>query len=133
MPKVLILTLRTDKPEAELGLYEDEKQLAYVKWQAHLELSKTIHKKIKEILNKLSTSLEDIEGIVAYKGPGSFTGLRIGLGVANALAYAQDIPIVATAGENWLKNGIKDLLAGKNDKIVLPKYGSAPYTSKPHK
>ena len=53
-----ILTLRTDNPEAEIGVYEDEKQLACVKWQAHLELSKTIHKEIEKLLNKSSISRE---------------------------------------------------------------------------
>jgi tRNA threonylcarbamoyladenosine biosynthesis protein TsaB len=128
-----VLTLRTDRPEAELGLYDGQEQLAYTKWQAHLELSKTVHEEIKKILNKSSISLDDLEGIVCYSGPGSFTGLRIGLSVANALAYAQDIPIVAKTGQDWIETGIKDLQAGKNDKIALPKYGSPPNITKPHK
>src|ERR1035437_6876639 len=123
---MIVLTLRADRPEAELGLYDDQKQLAYTKWQAHLELSNTVHKEIKKILTKSSISLDDLEGIVCYSGPGSFTGLRIGLSVANTLAYAQDIPIVAKTGQDWIEAGIKDLLAGKNDKIALPKYGSPP-------
>src|SRR3989338_10680058 len=110
---MLILVLRTDKPEAEVGLFDGRRKLAYIKWQAHRELSNTIHKQIDKILNpgtKISKlrnpitdystrdlvrgrqvfSLSDIEGIVCFKGPGSFTGLRIGLTVANALAYAQN-------------------------------------------
>lgn len=121
---MIILTLCTDKPEAELGLYDDQEQLGYIKWQAHRELSATIHAKIEEILNELSKSLKDIEGIVVFKGPGSFTGLRIGLTVANALAYSQDIPIVAASGKNWLKDGIKNLQAGQNDQIATPDYGA---------
>jgi tRNA threonylcarbamoyladenosine biosynthesis protein TsaB len=130
---VTILTLRTDKPEAELGLYNNNKQLAYVKWQAHLELSKTIHKEIEKILNLLSISLKDLGGIVCYSGPGSFTGLRIGLSVANTLAYAQNIPIVAKTGQDWIKIGIKELQAGKNDKITLPKYDRPAATTPPRK
>ena len=138
---MIVLVLRTDKPEAELGLYENEKQVAYVKWQAHRELSETIHLKIKEILKpsttlrsgKSSASLSDVGGIVVFKGPGSFTGLRIGLSVANALAYAQDIPIVAKTGQKWIETGIKDLQAGKNDKIALPKYDRPVATTPPKK
>ena len=127
---MIILTLRTDKPEAELGVYDDDKQLAYETWQAHRELAETIHKKIDEILNKSSNSLGDVKAIVCFKGPGSFTGLRIGLSVANALAYGLQIPIVATGGQDWIKQGAKKIVAGKNDNIALPEYGSLPHITK---
>lgn len=130
---MIILTLRTDKPEAELGLYDNKEQLAYIKWQAHRQLAETIHKQIREILNKSSISLDGVEGLVCFKGPGSFTGLRIGLSVVNALAYAQNIPIVTSFGDNWLEDGIKKLLAEKNEKIGLPKYGRPAATTPPHK
>lgn len=78
-------------------------------------------------------SLQQIEGIVCFKGPGSFTGLRISLSVANALAYAQAIPIVAKHGEKWIESGIKDLLAGKKDRIALPYYDRPAATTPPRK
>jgi len=126
---MIILGLRTDKPEAELYLYKDQQPLGELKWQAHLELSKTIHRQIKKLLNKSSISLKDVEGIVCFQGPGSFTGLRIGLSVANTLAYANSIPVVAKRGDDWLESGIKDLLAGKNDKIAVPYYDRPAATS----
>src|SRR5437870_2193937 len=74
----LILVIRTDKEKAELYLYEDQKPLTEIKWQAHRQLAETIHKKLAEILNRLSISIDDVEGVVCFQGPGSFTGLRIG-------------------------------------------------------
>lgn len=130
---VTILALRTDKPKAELYLFKDEKKLAEIKWQAHRQLAETIHKQIDKILDKSSISLGDIGGIVCFKGPGSFTGLRIGLSVANALAYSQNIPVVTRSGDKWLERGIDDLLAGKNDKIAAPEYGSPANTTPPKK
>lgn len=120
---MLVLTIRTDNPEAEVGLYEDEKQLAYTVWQAHRELSNTIHTKTKEVLESQGKRLEDVQGIVCYQGPGSFTGLRIGITVADALAYGLNIPIVA-AQNDWIEQGIKRLKAGENDRIALPHYGA---------
>jgi len=128
---LIVLTLRTDKPEAELGVYDDKKQLAYIKWQAHRELAETTHVKIREILNKSSKSLKDVEAIVVYKGPGSFTGLRIGLSVANALAYSLNAPIVGVTSEDWIEKGISKLKTGKNSKIALPLYGSEPHITTP--
>jgi len=126
---VMILTIRTDKPEAELGVFDGQKKLAYIKWLADRQLAETIHIKISEILNKSSISLEDLRGIAVFKGPGSFTGLRIGLTVANALAYSLSIPIVATDGENWASQAIKKIGTGKNDKIALPEYGAPARTT----
>lgn len=128
-----VLVLRTDKPEAEVGVYDGDKQLAYETWQAHRELSDTIHLKIEEMLNKSTISAGDLQGIVVYEGPGSFTGLRIGIAVANAMAYAYGIPIVASGGKNWIKDGLKSLAEGKNDKIALPKYGAPPNVTIPRK
>lgn len=128
-----ILALRTEKPEAEMYLYNGHKKLGEIRWQAHRELAETIHKQIAELLNKSSISIHDIGGIICFKGPGSFTGLRIGLSIANALAYSQDLPIVATKGEKWLDHGIKELLAGHNKHIVTPFYGRLANTTKPKK
>lgn len=129
---MVILTIRTDKPEAEIGLFNIKEEIDYIKWQAHRELSNTIHVQIEKILNKSSISWNDIGGVVCFKGPGSFTGLRIGLTVANALAYANQVPIVARRGENWLEKGIADLQTGKNDKIATPYY-DRPATTSAHK
>ena len=128
-----ILVIRSHRPEAELYIYDDTEKLAEIRWQAHRQLAETLHKQVKKILNKSSVSLKDIQGIVCFKGPGSYTGLRIGLSVANALAYAQKIPIVAHGGEDWLEKAVADLSAGKNDKIVVPEYGAPPKTTSPKK
>jgi tRNA threonylcarbamoyladenosine biosynthesis protein TsaB len=106
---------------------------ATIKWEAHRQLAETIHTKIKEILDKSSISLTDLQGIACFKGPGSFTGLRIGLSVANALAHSQNIPIVARSGKKWLEQSIEDLLVGKNDKTAIPEYGIAAKTTMPKK
>lgn len=119
-----ILTIRSDNPEAEIGLFDGDKKLAYETWLAHRQLAETIFVKIDELLASCKLALADIEGIVGYEGPGSFTGLRIGLTVANTLAYSLEIPIVASGGEKWRASGIKKLQAGIDEKTALPKYGA---------
>jgi tRNA threonylcarbamoyladenosine biosynthesis protein TsaB len=78
-------------------------------------------------LNKNSKKLEDIQGIVVFKGPGSFTGLRIGITVANALAYSLNVPIVSDEEADWLQTGIQRLMAGESEPVALPEYGAAPH------
>jgi tRNA threonylcarbamoyladenosine biosynthesis protein TsaB len=128
---MLCLTIRTDKPEAELGLYEDDLQLAYKTWLAHRELAETIHLQLKDLLVSQRKNLSDLGGILVFQGPGSFTGLRIGVTVANALAVSLSIPIVATEDPNWLEHGLKELKNGRNDSIALPEYGALPNISIP--
>jgi tRNA threonylcarbamoyladenosine biosynthesis protein TsaB len=123
---VLILTIRTDKPEAEIGLFDGNAKLDYEIWHAHRELSVTIHQKIAALLQKNNKTLEDLAGIVAFSGPGSFTGLRIGLTVADTMAYGLQIPIVGAKGEDWTSTGCKRLLSGENVSVALPEYGALP-------
>lgn len=123
---MIILTIRTDKPEAEIGLYDDQKQLTYEKWHAHRKLAETIHNLIAKNLQLVSRDIADVQGVVVFKGPGSFTGLRIGLSVGNALAAGLGIPIAGSAGNEWITTGIKKLLDGENDAVVLPEYSTPP-------
>ena len=130
----MILTIRTDKPEAEIGLFDNNKKVAYETWEAHRELSDTLLKKIDDMLQQHSmTPQKDLNGIVAFKGPGSFTGLRIGLTVGNALAYAVDVPIVAVGGDDWIQDGIARINNGDNDRIAMPEYGGEANITRPKK
>lgn len=128
-----ILAIRTDKPEAELYIYDDARQLAEIRWEAHKKLAETLNSKIEEILNKSSISYDQIDGLAVYKGPGSFTGLRIGISAANAIAYALNVPIVAKSGSDWLADAVRVLESGENDQIAVPEYGSPARTTKPRK
>lgn len=130
---MLLLTIRTDKPEAEIGLFEADQQITYVSWTAHRELAETLHLKLVNTLKTAGKSLEDIEGIVFFSGPGSFTGLRIGASVCNSLAYSLGVPLIGASGTDWVKSGIKNLTNGKNDKVILPKYSSTPHITHPRK
>ena len=130
---MIILALRTDKPESEIYLYEDNNKISQLVWEAHRQLAETIHIKIRDLLKDQNKTWADIEGVIIYKGPGSFTGLRIGMSVANALASSLQAPIVAATGEVWQTEAINAILAGKNEKIVSPDYGSDPHITQQKK
>jgi tRNA threonylcarbamoyladenosine biosynthesis protein TsaB len=130
---MLIVTVRTDKPEAEIGLYDGHTQLAYEEWTAHRQLAETLHSKIETMLQAQGKSWSDIQGLACFQGPGSFTGLRIGLTVANALSYSYHVPVVATQDPNWLETGLTRLSAGESDDLALPFYGADAIVTLPKK
>lgn len=130
---MLFLLIKTDQPEAELWLYDDERVVGYKTWQAHRILAETISSEIEQLLETHGHSLKDINGVGIFKGPGSFTGLRIGHSVANSLAYGLKVPICGGEDDGWKEEVVSKLVAGKNEEIVLPEYGSAPHTTPPRK
>ena len=125
-----IILLKTDQPEAEIYLYDDENQIAEIKWLAHRQLAETIHTRINDTLLEQKMDLSDINGVGVFKGPGSFTGLRIGISVANALAQSLNVPIVATNDQDWAIKAIQRLISGNNESLISPDYGAEPHTTK---
>lgn len=129
---MIILTIRTDSPEAEIGLYKDAKQLTYQIWHAHRQLAETIHQQIANMFQSQRLTVQDADAVVVFQGPGSFTGLRIGISVANALAYGLSIPIIGTQ-KNWLEDGIERLLNNESDQLAMPEYGAPVMITRPKK
>jgi tRNA threonylcarbamoyladenosine biosynthesis protein TsaB len=54
-----------------------------------------LHVFIEEIISEAGISLKDLAAIAVSQGPGSYTGLRIGVSAAKGLCYALDIPLIA--------------------------------------
>lgn len=121
---MLILTIRTDKPEAEVGLFDDRQQLSYKVWHAHRALAETLLQTIADQLESQGKQWRDIEGVVCFEGPGSFTGLRIGLAVANTLAYSLAVPVIAARDPEWLQQGLARCVQGQGTQLALPYYGA---------
>jgi tRNA threonylcarbamoyladenosine biosynthesis protein TsaB len=118
---------------AELGLYDGTRKLGYVTWEAHRKLAETLHHKLRDLLSAQSLEWSSIAGVVVYKGPGSFTGLRIGLSVANALSSGETLPISAQTGHDWIEKGVELLAKGESDDIALPEYGAPVHITQPKK
>lgn len=122
---MILLAIRTDNPQAELTLFDGDQQVAHHEWQAHRQLAETLHSTIKSFLSDNGKELSSLDGIAGYLGPGSFTGLRIGLSVANALAASYALPIAGAAGGDWPTKAVTTLCQGSAKKEPLvPEYGS---------
>lgn len=120
----MVLTINTSTPDTHLGFFSDDgEKLGTHKWHADRSLARDLLAVLLEQLTKHEAELSDIKGIVCFRGPGSFTGLRIGAAVVNTIAFENHVPIVGTLGENWVAEGLKRLQNNEDDKLVLPEYG----------
>jgi tRNA threonylcarbamoyladenosine biosynthesis protein TsaB len=72
---------------------------------------------IGKALNKAKIKLRDIDGICIGKGPGSFTGLRIGITAVKALAYVAEKPVVAISSLDILAQNLAKSLTSKDKSI----------------
>jgi len=63
--------------------------------------SEGIIETIDEALKQTKVTLADLKGVFVIKGPGSFTGLRVGLSVANQFAHQLKIPITGLRTDQW--------------------------------
>lgn len=128
----MILSLKTDAPIANIELFDDDgTSVTHEEWQADRGLAKGLHAHIDALLRSQDAGWDDLKGVIIFRGPGSFTGLRIGITVANALAYGLDVAVIGQDGANWQSEALDRLRAGENDKVVLPHYGSDAHITKP--
>jgi len=129
----MIILLDTSTPTCRLAFAENEEVTHQFEWESGRTLAKELLGYIHDKLHSVSKSWNDISGIVMFRGPGSFTGLRIGITVVNTFADSESIPIVGVMGEHWQADGLGRLKRGDNDQLVLPEYGGEANITTPRK
>lgn len=91
-----ILNLETATKNCSVALAKEGKTIVYKEiadeGYSHAE---RLHVFIEEVIKKAGISLNDLAAIAVSQGPGSYTGLRIGVSAAKGLCYALGIPLIA--------------------------------------
>lgn len=128
----MILLLDTSTPICHLTLVDDA-VLVERQWDAGRTLAKGLLSYIEGQLAETGCTLNDLEAIGVFSGPGSYTGLRIGMTVVNTLADCLGIPIVSSGGVDWSEQALERLRRGENDILVMPFYGSEATITTPRK
>jgi tRNA threonylcarbamoyl adenosine modification protein YeaZ len=90
----MYLAIDTSSETTGLALIRDGQILAGTTWHCDRNHTVELLPHLEEMLKKTALNIKDIKGIIVARGPGSFNGLRVGLGTAKGLAFSLNVPIV---------------------------------------
>ena len=103
---MLALAIDTSGNTAGLALGREDVLLAEYHFRNKMDLLRRLMPNVRSIISDARLTPSDLEGIVIALGPGSFTGLRIGVTAAKALAYALKKPIVGVPTLDVMARGL---------------------------
>ncbi len=90
----MLLAIDTSTRHASAALYEESEVVAESTWLARENHTTSLLPQLLHLFELSGSRLESIRAVAVATGPGSFTGLRIGLSLAKGLALARGIPVV---------------------------------------
>ena len=91
----LILHIETATDICSVALSEGENLLALRESGAERNHATLLNRFIRECVEEAGRELKDLNAVAVSKGPGSYTGLRIGVSTAKGLAYALQVPLLS--------------------------------------
>lgn len=111
-----ILNLETSTKNCSVSIGKSGKLIALKELNdsgySHAE---KLHVFIEDVLKEANLKFSDLAGVCVGKGPGSYTGLRIGVSAAKGLCFALDIPMYAIESLQILANSIS-----VDDGVIVP-------------
>lgn len=90
-----ILNIETATTVCSVSISQDGHILGYKEIDNGFTHSENLHLFINDLLIDFNISIKQLSAIAISKGPGSYTGLRIGVSAAKGLAYALNIPLIS--------------------------------------
>ena len=109
-----VLYIDTSSSYLYSAIVEDDKLIASVSEDYGQSLSEIALPKIVEMFEKNNLSPKDVDKIIVVNGPGSFTGIRIGITIAKVYAWSLNTPITTISSLDAMNNSVHD------DKIHVP-------------
>ncbi len=116
--------LNTCTPLVRLAIFHEDKLMGETHWESHKNEAEKIQGETKKLLKQKKLTPESIDRIAVCVGPGGFTTTRIGVSIANAWAFAKDLPLATFT--------LFDLFP-KDVSVVIPCNASEAWIRQPNK
>ncbi len=102
-----ILSIETSTTNCSVALSKEGDTIALKEDNSHnYSHAELLHQFIEEVLAEAEVSINRLSAIAVSKGPGSYTGLRIGVSAAKGLCFSLDIPLIAISTLESLANQV---------------------------
>lgn len=98
----IILHIHTGLEKAYVALSKDQELLSYRSNEIQKDHGSFLQPAIKEIMKESGISLNLLDAISVINGPGSYTGLRVGLAAAKGLCFVLHKPLICISTLEWL-------------------------------
>jgi tRNA threonylcarbamoyladenosine biosynthesis protein TsaB len=133
----VILGIETATSICSVGIADNEKVIAEIRFDIKNIHAEVLSESIEQLLRLSGLALENIKAFAVSIGPGSFTGLRIGLATAKGLAFASGKPLVAVstllaqagASNQWSANNeqwsVVPVIKARTGEIYAARFQSA--------
>ncbi len=116
----LILNIETSTTVCSVNIAENGIKLIGKETNEQNAHSKVLTSFIEELFKEINFQIKDIDAVAISKGPGSYTGLRIGVSVAKGIAYGSGIPLISVSTLQNMAWGAKSLSAIEQGVLYAP-------------
>lgn len=123
----MILIIDTTKKECRVALKSGQnmQDMKEIKWSWQKDTGTEVLENIAKLLKQSNQNLKELKAILVNQGPGSYTGTRVGITIANALGWSKSIPVYGYCDqkgdlEKTLAKSLKE--KKKNFSPALPYY-----------
>lgn len=118
----MILCLETATSTCSVALNDGERTLALRECQGQNAHSEKITIFIKEVLDEVGIGYHQLDAVAVSQGPGSYTGLRIGVSTAKGVCYAAGLPLMAIDTLHAMAFGMRSKLGAtlQADDLLVP-------------
>jgi tRNA threonylcarbamoyladenosine biosynthesis protein TsaB len=104
----MLLALDTSTHTASVALYDERGIAGETTWRTRENHTRSMMPELVHLMDLCGTKQTDLEAIGIATGPGSFTGLRIGLSAAKGLAYSLNLPLIGVPTLDVTASGFAD-------------------------
>jgi tRNA threonylcarbamoyladenosine biosynthesis protein TsaB len=111
-----ILSVDTTTPSGSVAVLADQRLLGETSVESSSTHSARLLSSINLLLEALHLGIQDIDGFAVTPGPGSFTGIRIGLSTVKAFAFASDKPVAPVSSLQALAWKLRD----SKERLIAP-------------